>query len=54
MEILIRQGNIFKEANINNPFTSVSIERIFFLFENNKTYLRHTISEERLTNLSKI
>lgn len=60
MEILTENKNIFKETYklfcliLTIPSTSVSVERSFSCLKRVKTYLRNTMTEERLSNLSTI
>lgn len=60
METLFENSSIFKEAYkllcliVTIPSTSVSVERSFSCLKRIKSYLRSTMLEDRLTNLSKI
>nr|CAI5817664.1 unnamed protein product [Callosobruchus analis] len=60
MESLFANSSIFKEAYkllyiiVSIPSTSVSVKRSFSCLKRIKTYLRSTMLEDRLTDLSKI
>ena len=60
LELLHENRDIFKEAYrllcliVAIPSTSVSVERSFSCLKRIKTYLRNSMTENRLTNLAKI